>query len=378
MNNAELFYLNGKILAPVSRAGERDEIADCFSQSGFDWTRWINLSSNHLVLQALYARLSLYDLLHLLPGEVKDHLFMIYDMNRKRNLELMKQVEDLNSVLSAENITPVYMKGVAHILDGHYSDPAERLLLDIDFLVPERDWERSATLLMKNGYQTSRPYDPLKKESLKHFPRLHKPGAPFYVEIHRLVVPQNYADSFSTETALSESRFTVRDKRCAVLSEKHMVYQNFIHSQLQHKSHLYARIFMRNLYDLLVLSSRTDVFAALQSIKGFEKQKAGYADVFIRTFGLDPKSYSFPVNYRHRYAKRFDASLRSGFISGVNYFVIYFFDRIIPKIFRSYIRTPIRALFDKDARRYLGRKLRDPLLIRNQFRFFHRWIHGKT
>jgi len=377
MNNADLYYLNGKILALETGNILKEDIVNALSSEDFPWMRWINVTGNHLIQQTIYAILSRAGLLHLLPPEIKEHLFMVYDLNRKRNIELSEQIKDINNILSGAGIFPVYMKGAGNVIDELYRDPAERLMLDIDFLVHDEEWERAAATLLKNGYLAQREYDPGKMRYEKHYPRLYRPGFPFFVEIHRLVVPDEYSGHFSPETAFAEIRHPARIEQCYVLSEKHAVFQNFIHSQLQHKSHLYARTFLRNLHDLLMLSRKTDVFKDLQELEAYPRQKAGYVDVFCKTFSLPEPAYPYPKGYRHLYARRYDAVLRSKFFSRTNFFFVFLFDRLLPKIYRSYIKMPFRAIYNKDVRRHLKNRLKDPGIMKKQLKFFQKIFSGK-
>jgi len=46
-----------------------------------------------------------------------------------------------------------YFKCTANLLDGIYSDVGERMIGDIDFLVKEEDYFRTAAILYGKGYQ---------------------------------------------------------------------------------------------------------------------------------------------------------------------------------------------------------------------------------
>jgi len=48
--------------------------------------------------------------------------------------------------------SPIYLKGTGNLIDGIYSDIGERIIGDIDFLVPEKDFRTTAELFKKEGY----------------------------------------------------------------------------------------------------------------------------------------------------------------------------------------------------------------------------------
>ncbi|MEX2427779.1 MAG: nucleotidyltransferase family protein [Bacteroidales bacterium] len=347
------------------------------STKEISWTKWIKLCDKHLVLQAMHSQLLRHDLLGHFPSEIIEHLKMVHDLNKKRNDEIVRQVHSINALLNAKNIYPVYFKGVGNILDNLYPDPAQRIFLDIDFLVAEKDWEKSAEILKLNGYESSYTYKPELRDSLKHYPRLYIDHQPGVIEIHRLAIPDKYKKHISTNEVLKHKRHPELTDLCFVMSLEHMAIQNFIHSQLQHKSHLYARTFLRNLYDLLVISKKVDVFDVLSRYKGYPRKAAGYLDIFQRSFSLPAKSYPKPSLYLHLFSARYHAVLKPGPIKYINFFFAYFSHIIMRKVFISYIQLPILALFKKNKRQYLTERFKDPNIIKKQLRVLTNLVKGK-
>src|SRR5690606_6844329 len=132
-----------------------------------------------------------------LPEEPVGTLTEIYELNCRRNAQILQQVDQLCEVLHREKIYPVFLKGAAHLLMDLYGDPGERIIHDIDLLVDEEDYLRTVGLLKRSGYgYPPEGYGDFRR--LKHYPPLHKKGEPAVVEIHRPAVPQAYAGTFST------------------------------------------------------------------------------------------------------------------------------------------------------------------------------------
>jgi len=75
--------------------------------------------------------------LSVIPEEVEHAFAEIYELNRQRNQQILKQIDDITALLNKENIQPVFLKGTANLLDELYSDVGERMIGDIDFLVTE-------------------------------------------------------------------------------------------------------------------------------------------------------------------------------------------------------------------------------------------------
>jgi len=116
------------------------------------WERVIQVSTEHLVLPALYIRLIQAKLIDLLPQDLQVYMEHLTSLNRSRNQQNILQVEELNALLLHNNIQPIYLKGTAHLLEGLYSDIGERMVGDIDLLVaPEnsrvcqKTWKKQLT-----------------------------------------------------------------------------------------------------------------------------------------------------------------------------------------------------------------------------------------
>ena len=218
-------------------------------------SKFIRLSSNHLVLPAIFLRLRETGLSDNLPQDLVVHLNEIFLLNFKRNEEILQQIDEINLQLNSSGIVPVYMKGTANLLDGLYSDPADRMIGDIDFLVRDEDFLSTAEIVLKLGYKTDvEIYDDIK--TLKDYPRLYRDDVPADIEIHRLPIIPEYADWFGPEIVFNEKK-QIHDKiNCYVPSDKHKLIQNFVHSQLTNKGHKHRLISLRDLYDCHLLLNR--------------------------------------------------------------------------------------------------------------------------
>jgi len=115
--------------------------------STFNIQNFIQLCSDHLIIPAIYLKLKAHDILNDLPEDFIQAFKEIYDLNRERNEQILKQIDDITAILNKENIQPVFLKGTANLLDGLYSDVGERMIGDIDFLVKEEDYLKAAELL---------------------------------------------------------------------------------------------------------------------------------------------------------------------------------------------------------------------------------------
>jgi hypothetical protein len=175
----------------------RDDIIRTIDSGEVDWKSVVYTGSNNYVLQAMYLKFENNDLLRHLPEELTTHLRKLYEMNLDRNSIILEHTAEINSLLKANGITPIFMKGLGNMLDGLYSSPGERMMLDIDILADPEQMEQAAGLLMADGFTPSVKYDPGRKPAMKHFPPLVKEGLPAFVDIHRMPVNIQYERYFS-------------------------------------------------------------------------------------------------------------------------------------------------------------------------------------
>ena len=115
-----------------------------------DWEAFVKVSTGHLVLPALYSNLKRADFLKYLPHELVSFMKNITNINSERNKQIIKQAQELNSLLLlSNNIKPIFLKGTGNLLAGIYDDIAERMVGDIDFIF-EKTTDCSRFILINN------------------------------------------------------------------------------------------------------------------------------------------------------------------------------------------------------------------------------------
>ncbi len=363
MNIYQTYFLLGKILA-LDVNPQPEEIIQVLQKDDIPWEQFVALADQHLILQALFPKIQDHKLDEFFPGEVLKHLKYIFDLTTTRNLEVIKQTEKLTVVLSKEGISPLYMKGVGNILDGVYKYPGERILHDIDLLVPEEKFEDAAKILISDGYRSNYNYNPAQKNQSRHYPILFKPGEPVYAELHRMPVGRKYSKYFNTEMTMQAAKRITFYPGCLVMSDEHKIIHNFIHGQMDHRSRIYAREFMRNLYDLLLLSGRADPEKVLSDFGHFRRTSSGYLDITYDTFAITPTNRINPPLFFHAYRFRYFLNIRYPFVGMMSLLLI--------RLFSGYVVKPLRAITDKELRMNLISKLGSRGWYKKQGRFYRK------
>lgn len=283
MSTRELFYFTARCLTLDERPDFRDDIIHAFTSEELLADDFIYFCDIHLVLPAIYLIFNKHNLLHVFPAEYLDHLAAIYLRNKKRNQEILQQVDEINKALQKENIVAVYLKGTANLLDNVYSDLGQRMIGDIDLLVAENDFLKSADLIMKLGYQSEgRIYHDM--TFAKHFPRLYRTDVPADIEIHRIPVDKVYSRQF-TSGIIFQNKKQVPDKiNCFVPSDAHKAIHSFIHAQLSNLGYWFIQTSLRDVYDMHLLLGVSDTNSVINQAE--EKRKINKYVIFTtQVFG---------------------------------------------------------------------------------------------
>jgi hypothetical protein len=335
-----------------------------------DCENFIHTCSNHLILPAVYLKFKKHQLLSHLPEDLTDFLEEIYLLNLKRNKQILDQVQEITLLLNKHEIFPTFLKGVGNLLDGLYSDPGERIIGDIDLLVAECDYLRAAQILEHEGYAHNTP-EYFMVETMKHYPRLYKNGMPADVEIHRLPVRIEYTKMYNTEIIDQEKIILKESFTCYILSDKHKVIHNFIHSSLSNKGFSYGIAPIRDLFDLYLLSKRTAISQTLSFIQ--HKSKAVTYFLFAGKALNYPKLFEHRTSFNYRwFCIKHNLNLQSQLFYKTNKGIIYLSDQ-----FYKYIKQSVESFYSADVRKSLIKRLSNRQWYENHIHTYVKFFSGK-
>ncbi len=219
--------------------------------------RLLALASAELILPALYPRLRASNTLPRLPSDLTASLHAVTELNRERNLFILRDSYDLIALLNHAGVQPISLKGIACLLAGIYPDPAERYLLDVDLLVAEPQLPAAIAAVTNAGYSPqSTGTDPI-ADLRHHAPAMLRQGH-VRIELHRAIGQGLAARILPASEIIAHAQpITLPEHPDLLLqlpSPEHLVTHLIIHSQI---SNVYReRIWppLRALYDLLCLT----------------------------------------------------------------------------------------------------------------------------
>jgi hypothetical protein len=254
LNYKETLFFIAKCLAISLEEKNRDEIELMLKKTDVDWDKVVKVSTSHYVFPAMYCNFKRADFLKYLPADLVGYMKHITNLNRDRNTQIIQQAQGLNSLLLANNITPIFLKGTGNLLAGIYDDIAERMVGDIDFLFSEEDFFNAIDILKKDNYSKSEgQLDYF--QGFRHYSRLVKPANIAAVEIHKEVTIEKHRGEFNYKI-ISEDTQLIND--FSIMSFENQLSLSIISSQINDYGFEFT-----NAYDVFLLSKKVNTKKAI-------------------------------------------------------------------------------------------------------------------
>ena len=251
MNYKETLFFIAKCLTISLEEKNREEIEKQLKSTSIDWDAVLKVSTSHYVFPALYCNLKRADFLQYLPQELVSYMEHITDINRERNKQIILQANELNNVLLANNIRPIFLKGTGNLLAGIYEDIGERMVGDIDFIFSKEDYPKAIIALKEFGYYRKAPL----LSNHRHYSRLIKKDSIAAVEIHKELLIEKYQNEFNYSFVEKNSQII---NGVAVLSYANKLNLSIIANQINDSGFYYKTMALRNAYDVFLLSKKTN------------------------------------------------------------------------------------------------------------------------
>jgi hypothetical protein len=128
LNYKQTLFFIAKCLTISLEDKNKQVIEKQLQSDTIDWDAVVKVSTAHYVFPALYCNLKRVDFLQYLPQELVSYMEHITNLNRERNEQIITQAKELNTLLLANNISPIFLKGTGNLLADLYEDIAERML----------------------------------------------------------------------------------------------------------------------------------------------------------------------------------------------------------------------------------------------------------
>ena len=353
MNRRHTYYLIARTLALDLYPERAGEIVKNLPAKEIHWQLLVKTGSDNMILPSFYLALQRHDLLKNLPADLQKYLQYVFELNKERNLSVIRQAGEVKDLLKTENIPCLFMKGTGNILDGLYAHTGERMVYDLDVLVPEDKMLAASQLMEGQGYHTQKKFNPRALESTMHYPILLREDQVAGVELHRMPVQYLYRKSFRAEGIFENAVESKSEKGFLLMNYTHRIIHNFLHAQLMHSGHYNARVSLRDLYDILLLSRHADAVEVLSGFGYYNNKGIAYLKLMHKVFGLKLPAELKQTHRGEFFLRRHERVMRMN-------------DRqlkwhmITIMILQKYVVLPARVLWNRQARNYVFSRLLDP------------------
>lgn len=287
MTTKEVLFFIGKCLTINHNSENKARVTDLISSGSVDWDKVVQTSTSHYVFPALYINLKRADLLSYLPEELVNYMDHITSLNRERNLEIIKQAKEINSLLKENGITPIFLKGTGFLLQDFYSDPAERMVGDIDFLVSKSEYKKTISVLNNVGYDfviKAKYHFP----SYKHHPRLQLESRIAAIEIHHEMTINKYKREFNYDF-IQKNCLEINGSK--ILSYQDQLTLVGVAKQINDSGDILNTMSFRNAYDIYLLALKVNSLETISRFKFLFKPLNNFLAVCNLVFNDNCISY---------------------------------------------------------------------------------------
>lgn len=273
MNRFECLKLVAGLLSPTFY--EDREIIRKFDGK-VNWELLVQVASSQLVFPTLFLRFTHHSVQEKIPQDLIEYCEHIYNLNRNRNETIKQQSLEVNECLLKNGIEPVFMKGVASLFDQVYYDPGERMMGDIDLLVPEEHFLKSVECLKDIGYKEITEFHPVDLKFMKHYPRMIHKDRIAGVEIHRQPVSEKYLSFLNNSLIYTNKKVSKTNETIFVPDDNHKSLLNFLHTLSTVNLFYFGTIFLRDLYEFYMLRNRcNDSYTGLNGRLNLQYRELG-------------------------------------------------------------------------------------------------------
>ncbi|MBN1650974.1 MAG: nucleotidyltransferase family protein [Bacteroidales bacterium] len=362
MTNTEALLFVGKCLSLATEPNSVDEIQKRIQSSRIDWGLVVYESSNQLVVPALYLNLKRNKLLSDLPEDLISYFEEITNANCERNQQILSQVKNITALLNKAGLSPIFLKGTAHLIDGLYQDIGERMIGDIDFILKMEDALKAFQILKDNGYHPLYGYGEPKLGKSRHFPRLVDDNEIAGVEVHGRMLNGKPAQNFGWDQVFPTCKQATNLSGAFVLSDSNLILSNALNVQLNDKGNKRYKTFLRQSYDLLLLSKRANPLAVSKAFIPYFEIINNYLSFSAYLFGY-PQILPFEKNkLAKRYLKRMEMIWKYPKLARMGRLVSFLFFRLY-----RYISTVLMLFFSASTRKRVFTSLADSTYYRKHF-----------
>lgn len=241
-----------KLIADILSFNTSDELLETkLMDQTTDWESVVKVASKHLMLPALYCRLDQKKLLKHLPEDLVLYLKELTELNRSRNIQLLKEAQDISRLFQRHHLHHSFIKGIALLSGNYYNDLGERMVGDIDILVASKDLDTAFELLVDHGYSRLVGFN-YKVKNHRHLPRQISETHLGAVELHDQLLKHGYNDLIDKGQFLAHAQMNQGIK---TPKTSDLVRNTIFAHQINDNGYFLVMLKLKGAYDLLSLKT---------------------------------------------------------------------------------------------------------------------------
>jgi len=343
MSYKDTLLFIAKCLTITLEEKNRKEIEKQLKTNNIDWDAVVKLSTGHYVFPALYCNLKRVNFLKYLPTDLVEYMIYFTDLNRERNTQIIAQAKEINELLLENKIIPVFIKGTGNLLEGLYEDIAERMLGDIDLILNKRDAKKADEILRDHKYSSNS----VVPDNFRHLPSLTKLNKIAAIEIHTELLIEEYRDEFNYVLIEKDVQ---KINHAHVMGFESQLALSILANQINNDHFKYKDIFLRNAYDVFVLSKKTNTKTAFNKFNKLKHPLNCFLAICFEVFNK-PKSLEYNDTLKvTKHLNTFNKKLNNPTLR-----------KTINQGIEGKIRFSIlyKSIFDKEIRTWLIKRITD-------------------
>jgi hypothetical protein len=217
-----------------------------------DWLAVCATANHDFVGTALWTSLSRAGLSPALPADVRNYLELLHTRNAERNQRIRAQCIAIGAALASAGLRCVVLKGATWLFDGSEAPAADRMMRDIDLLLPADDVEAAVKILVAAGYQDSG--DAFVKDGHLHFEQQeHFHHAPLLPRDGEALVEIHWDLAYRTDPLPTPEVIAAGTQVAPGLllpAMRHRILHNVVHAQILNGDWAAGRFDLRDGLDL--------------------------------------------------------------------------------------------------------------------------------
>lgn len=221
------------------------------------WPSLVALGSRHLLLPGLSTALHHRGLAARLPTDLLAHLDSLHALNSRRNHALRAELLHLVRLCNDLGFSPLALKGAISLVEPLYPRDGDRMMSDLDLLIPEDRLADCLARLHREGWTRDHDIPALLWRDKHHAPPLFHQDFPAALELHTHGLGASLRHLLPTGEFWTNSiQRTVDGVTLGIPAPMIRLRHNLLHTQLSDRNHQRVRLSLRQLWEWVSLRQR--------------------------------------------------------------------------------------------------------------------------